>query len=328
MRPQPSYDQPAYEQPSYDQPSYGQPSYDQPFYRQGPPVSTVPADVGAAPPPVSPNGRSGGFRRWPPVLTAVGVLVLVLVAIAQFIVLRNTDSELGRTQRSLAAQNKDIGALHKGQAADARRTTALEAQAKGTLNPATVAKHVLPSVFRVRAGDEIGTAFALGKAPNGGGTLLITNYHVIANEQASGGSDVTLEQGANTSYPGKILRGDETHDLAVILLGKTVPLLKAAGKQIQPGDPVVAIGSPLGLTNTVTSGIVSGLRTVPGLESEGEKIQFDAAINPGNSGGPVVNATGEVVGVAQIKIIGQDKTAEGLALAIPITEVCQDLISC
>lgn len=290
-------------------------------------VAVLPAGYGGQPPP--PAARSGsGFRDRLPLLTAIGVLILVILVVGQFVLQAGTNSRLHDTQRDLAAEKSSVQSLQSEQGALSRRASALEAQAKGTLNPSQVAKDVLPSVFRVRAGNEIGTAFAVGQAPSGGGTLLVTNYHVIANLQASGGSAVTLQQGNNSSYAGTVLRGDEQHDLAVIKMNRTIPRLTAAAKTIQPGDPVVAIGSPLGLTNTITSGIVSGLRSVPGLESEGEKIQFDAAINPGNSGGPVVNAGGQVVGVAQIKIIGSDKTAEGLALAIPITEVCQDLISC
>ena len=290
-------------------------------------AAVLPAGYGGQPPtPIRRPG--GGFGARLPLLTALGVLLLAILVVVQFVLQAGTNSRLHDTQRDLSAQRSTVKSLQAEQGDLNRRASALEAQAKGTLNPSQVATDVLPSVFRVGAGDEIGTAFAVGAVPSGGGTLLVTNYHVIANLQASGDSAVTLQQGNNTSYAGTVLRGDEQHDLAVIKIGRSIPRLEAAPKTIQPGDPVVAIGSPLGLTNTITSGIVSGLRTVPGLESEGEKIQFDAAINPGNSGGPVVNASGQVVGVAQIKIIGSDKTAEGLALAIPITEVCQDLITC
>ena len=94
---------------------------------------------------------------------------------------------------------------------------------------------------------------------------------------------------------------------------------------MRPGEPVVVVGAPLGLANTVTTGVVSAVRAdVPGLASK--VIQFDAAISPGNSGGPVSNAAGQVVGVAQAKIMAAG--TDGLASAIPISEVCDALVAC
>ena len=84
------------------------------------------------------------------------------------------------------------------------------------------------------------------------------------------------------------------------------------------GDPVLAVGSPLGLGNSVSSGIVSAFHD--GI------IQFSAPISPGNSGGPVVDRTGRVVGVARSKLVGDG--AEGLSFAIPIALVCSTVATC
>jgi S1-C subfamily serine protease len=187
-----------------------------------------------------------------------------------------------------------------------------------------VARKVLPSVFRVRAGDATGTAFAFGAPSTGTGTLLITNYHVVEGVVERGRRSATVERGKE-KVPVQIVKMDERRDLAVLQTSKVYPQLAVAAAAVQPGQPVVVVGAPLGLADTVTTGVVSAVRAdVPGLDAR--VIQFDAAISPGNSGGPVINADGQVVGVAQAKIVREG--AEGLALAIPIAEVCDGLVDC
>ena len=86
------------------------------------------------------------------------------------------------------------------------------------------------------------------------------------------------------------------------------------------GESVLVVGAPLGLEDTVTTGVVSAFRSLGGENL----MQFDAAINPGNSGGPVFNAKKEVVGVATLKA----REAEGIGLAIPISVVCETVTLC
>ena len=88
------------------------------------------------------------------------------------------------------------------------------------------------------------------------------------------------------------------------------------------GDPVLAVGAPLGLAGSVTSGLVSAFRTEDGVEY----MQFDAPISPGNSGGPIVDADGQVVGVAVGKYVGGG--AEGLGFAIPTDVLCRRIDTC
>ena len=88
------------------------------------------------------------------------------------------------------------------------------------------------------------------------------------------------------------------------------------------GDSVLVVGAPLGLEDTVTSGIVSARRT----ENGHDYLQFSAPISPGNSGGPVVDDQGRVIGTAVAKFVGDD--AEGLALAVPVAHVCDGLHAC
>ena len=102
------------------------------------------------------------------------------------------------------------------------------------------------------------------------------------------------------------------------------PAVTRAPKPVEVGTAVLLIGAPLGLTQSVTSGVVSAIRNdIPG-DAGKTFIQFDAAINPGNSGGPVVNAEKQVVGVAAAKANG----AEGIGLAIPISVACQSFGIC
>jgi putative serine protease PepD len=250
-------------------------------------------------------------------------LMLLFVAAVQALLLMGLGSDLDRAKadqrqaQAVAAQQKeDLGNLTK-------RIQSLEERTAGTLNSTAVAKKVLPSVFSVRAGNATGTAFAFGQDASGG-TLLVTNYHVVSAAITAGAKTVTIERFSQT-YPVTIDRTDPTRDLVVLHAAAKFTPLTASNTEVEPGDPVIVVGAPLGLDNTVTTGVVSAIRDdVKGLASR--VIQFDAAINPGNSGGPVINANGQVVGIAQAKIVAEG--ADGLGLAIPIAEVCKGLISC
>jgi S1-C subfamily serine protease len=159
---------------------------------------------------------------------------------------------------------------------------------------------------------------------------IVTNYHVIANAQTL---SVVFADGHKV--PAQLVRGDESNDLAVVRVHTAVPAVLhfGASSALQPGDPVLAIGSALGqFRNTVTAGVVSATgRSIQ--ESTGytihDMIQTDAAINQGNSGGPLLNDRGQVVGIdtavergsQSASIFGADNSvvAEGLGFAISST---------
>jgi S1-C subfamily serine protease len=182
-----------------------------------------------------------------------------------------------------------------------------------------VSATVLPSVFRVVAADGTGTGFAFANEAAEGGTNIITNYHVIEANWESGDKQVAIEQ-ENRRFTGQITKADQRADLAIIHSTEQFPRLTSAPDPAKPGQPVVVVGSPLGLENSVTSGVISALRTT----SQGQVLQFDAPVNPGNSGGPIVNAQGQVVGVVNAKLTN----AEGISLGIPVAVVCQTLGIC
>jgi 2-alkenal reductase len=150
------------------------------------------------------------------------------------------------------------------------------------------------TIFGVQPG---GTAEGSGFIVDTKGDI-VTNYHVIAQA-----SSLTVVFSSGKKVPAHLVRGDESSDLALVRVQATVPAVLHFGNSdaLQPGEPVMAIGSALGeFRNTVTAGVVSALgRTIqePSGVSLHDMIQTDTAINQGNSGGPLLNDHGQVVGI-------------------------------
>jgi len=282
---------------------------------------SAPAGSWSSPPfpqPYPPQVPGPRPRR--PVVLALLVVVLFLVAGGEGYLILQQNDRLDRADKRASA---DRAAADKRESALDGRVKALEQRLAGSLDSTAVANAVLPSVFRVDAGQFTGTAFAVGKAPAGGGTDLVTNYHVIQSIYEKGTKDAALERDSQR-FPVKITQVDSKNDLALLHSTETFHRLVSASAQVQAGAPIVVVGAPLGLAQTVTTGVVSAIRNdFPG---EGGKtfIQFDAPINPGNSGGPVVNAQQQVVGIASAKA----NNAEGIGLAIPIAMACQAFSIC
>jgi putative serine protease PepD len=194
---------------------------------------------------------------------------------------------------------------------------------------AGIAQRVLPSVVSINTSTFNGGGAGSGFIIDGTGYIL-TNNHVISDAVISGGKiQVSLNDG--TTFDGEVIGRDASFDLAVIKINATG--LKALqfgdSDKIQVGDAVIAIGSPLGLSGTVTTGIISAKdRAVTTGDSATESsfinaLQTDAAINPGNSGGPLVDATGAVIGInSAIASLGTSSQAGsiGLGFAIPINQ--------
>ncbi|NEO17581.1 MULTISPECIES: HhoA/HhoB/HtrA family serine endopeptidase [Moorena] len=148
--------------------------------------------------------------------------------------------------------------------------------------------------------------------------ILLTNAHVVENADKV---TVTLKDGRK--FDGQVKGVDEFTDLAVVKInGTSLPIASLGdSSQVQVGDWAIAVGNPLGLDNTVTLGIVSTIGRSSAQAGIPDKrldfIQTDAAINPGNSGGPLLNATGEVIGInTAIRA-----NAMGIGFAIPINKV-------
>jgi 2-alkenal reductase len=159
---------------------------------------------------------------------------------------------------------------------------------------------------------------------------LVTNFHVVA-----GGTAYSVILSDGQEYPAELVGTDEVTDLAVLHIQEAPPAVVPLGDSgtLQRGQPVLAIGSPLGtFTNTVTRGIISALeRDFPLAGYYSNLIQHDAAINPGNSGGPLLNLAGEVIGVNTLAVPEDENgnPVQGLFFAIPsntVREVVGSLI--
>jgi S1-C subfamily serine protease len=251
------------------------------------------------------------------------VLALVLVPVLaaglglQTWRLLEVSSQLDRADQRLSdlVQGQEYG----GERLDALedRASELERRAGEAFNSEEIAAAVVPSVFMVVAGDFTGTAFAVGPAADDGGTNLFTNHHVVQPVWDSGGREVVLER-TNQRYPAEIVAVDEEGDVAWLRTDTSFRGLRAGTGEVRSGQPIIAVGAPLGLTDVVTTGVVSSpSQELP--DGSGPWIQFDAAVNPGNSGGPVVNSDQQVVGIATRK--GND--AEALGFAVPISIACE-----
>ena len=164
-------------------------------------------------------------------------------------------------------------------------------------------KQVLPAVVTVVGFNTAGKVIRLGSGvfidPEG---HLITNLHVIKEVARA---EVRLPKGE--VYPlTEMVAADDKADLvklAVNLPGGAPHYLTVSGARPEVGEHVVVLGSPLGLEQTVTEGLVSAIRTVP---NRGEFLQISAPISPGSSGGPVVNMKGQVIGIATFQVRGQN----------------------
>jgi S1-C subfamily serine protease len=174
-----------------------------------------------------------------------------------------------------------------------------------------------PQAQRQRA---LGSGFVIDKAGH-----IVTNYHVI-----EGARSVEVSFSNNESNSAKIVGSDPSTDIAVLKVDAhsraLTPLRLGNSDAVRVGDPVIAIGNPFGYERTVTSGIVSALQRViqaPNNYSIDHVIQTDAALNKGNSGGPLLNASGDVIGVNS-QIQTGDPTAQGnvgIGFAVPINTV-------
>ena len=194
-----------------------------------------------------------------------------------------------------------------------------------------VAAEVLPSVVSISVQSQAGTGTGTGVVISSDGQIL-TNNHVV---ESGGNLTVTFHDG--TSASAEVVGTDPVTDLAVIqardVSGLTAAELGSSG-DLEVGQQVVAIGSPFGLEGTVTTGIVSAVgRPVSAGQTQDSRavidaIQTDAPINPGNSGGPLVNMSGQVVGINSA-IYTPSAGSVGLGFAIPIDQakpIAEELI--
>jgi S1-C subfamily serine protease len=186
---------------------------------------------------------------------------------------------------------------------------------------ADTAAKLLPSVVQIEADGALGSGFV---AADGG--LILTASHVVG-----GSESVTLRLQDGTSVSGTVVAVDKSIDTAVIRAEEAAtadlkPLALGALADVQVGEMTIAIGSPFGLSQTVTTGIVSALgRTVPTPMGElHDLIQTDAAINSGNSGGPLIDREGRAIGI-NTAIASASGGSDGIGFAVPVDQASRIL---
>ena len=202
----------------------------------------------------------------------------------------------------------------------------------GNLSIKDIAKKVLPTVVSISVNSTSGSGTGSGSIVQSDATksYIVTNNHVI--DDAVSGGKVTVEFQDGTELTATIKGRDIAYDLAVLEISKgNLPTISTGdSSKVLIGDLSVAIGSPLGLSGTVTSGIISALNrpVLAGSTNQAsyiDALQTDAAVNPGNSGGPLVNGQGEMIGVnSAIASLGASSAVTtgniGLGFAIPINQ--------
>jgi S1-C subfamily serine protease len=249
-------------------------------------------------------------------------IILIALLVWAFVYFTSHDSFLSFNHAPLLNVVEHPGRFDLTEAAAQPAFTPLEQ------NNIAVYKRVLPSVVNVTS-SALTFDFFYGVVPQqgqGSGFILskdgqiLTNYHVIENAQKV---EVTLSD--KHKYPARIILQDQAHDLALLQISAAnlTAAVLSDSRGLQVGQDVYAIGNPFGLNGTMTTGIISSIRSV--REPQGvlieNAIQTDAAINPGNSGGPLLNSRGEVIGMNTLIASNGAEQSSGIGFAIPIDTI-------
>lgn len=278
-----------------------------------PPTGSAPlpgAAPASAPAPVHVVRRGPGLLGTVLVAAVVAAVVGAFAGLAGYAVGRGVD----RTQDRAAAASSRPGVVSRpaGVASDN--------------DIAAIAAATLPSVVSILAEGTAQSGSGSGFVIRSGGYLL-TNNHVV--DLVADGGTLTVVFNDGTRLPGTVVGTNPSYDLAVVKVDRTgLPAVTLGDSDsVAVGDVAIAIGAPLGLDGTVTSGIISALdRPVTAGDSSDvayiNAIQTDAAINPGNSGGPLLDGNGDVIGInSAIASLATNQTSEvgsiGLGFAIP-----------
>ncbi len=182
-----------------------------------------------------------------------------------------------------------------------------------------VTRRATPAVVGIQTSSGAGSGVLIR-----GDGVIVTNAHVVGNAE-----QVRVSLADGSEYVGAVLGRDPSIDIAVVrIAGTNLPAAPLADSdQIEVGQSAIALGNPLGFERTVTRGIVSGLNRALGNQLD-ELIQTDAAINPGNSGGPLLNSSGEVIGINTAAV--NPGLASGIGFAVPINlarDVAEQLLT-
>jgi S1-C subfamily serine protease len=216
---------------------------------------------------------------------------------------------------------RDGGAEAPARAAPSASPSASDAP----LTVAEVYQTLLPSVVRIETTGGSGSGRTMAESATGTGVIANANGTILtALHVVDGAKQIKVSYADGSSTAATVAASDSKQDIAMLTPAKlpetVVPAVLGGGAGV--GDSVVAIGNPLGLTATTTSGVVSGLDRVMTRQAGGDisgLIQFDAAVNPGSSGGPLLNDRGQVIGIVIALANPTDAgTFIGIGFAVPI----------
>ena len=321
----PSFGQPAYGQAPYGSPHgqapYGQAPYGQAPYGQAPDGASAYGSTPAWGSPWEAPVREPGRSPRTALLVAGAVLAAAVAG--------------GVTGGVVAATRDGNGLTDPGASLGSGVSSSTTVE-RAPDSVAGIADRVLRSTVSISVTTGSGGGSGSGVVLRDDGYVL-TNNHVVAAGANGGTITVTVNGSNGRELPARIVGRDPETDLAVIRVdggGPLVPATLGRSADLVVGDPVIAIGSPLGLNGTVTTGIVSALnRTVNVPGEDGQRatpllnaIQTDAAINPGNSGGALVDVKGAVIGInSAIATLGSSGNGDqsgsiGVGFAIPVDE--------
>jgi putative serine protease PepD len=304
--------------PRYEQPRPGPSPYG---WHAQPPQQPSGAFPGGPGPNWAPVPGLPLNERRSPAMSAFVVIAMIVALVA---------GALGAGVGVLASNGGEPGSVDLGGGAT---TTGSKNRDPGSV--AGIASRLVPSVVMIKVSNGTEGGAGTGFIVRGG--YIVTNNHVVAPAVSGGNMQVVFNDGHTTTAT--VVGHDPNSDIAVIkpgTLGDRPALSLGNSDDLAVGDPVIAIGSPLGLAGTVTTGIVSALNRPVSTSGEGGEsayinaVQTDAAINPGNSGGPLVDAKGSVIGVnSAIATLGdqtlgsekQQSGSIGLGFAIPSNQV-------
>ncbi len=290
-----------------------------PSWGAPPAAAAQPGNPYGAPPLAGPPAPKAPKQRKP-----LGAGAVIAIAAVVSLLIGTLGGFLGYALAGSSDTQNSSSSLGAGDTS--MQVPTAEEAATGDNSIATIADRMLPTVVSIAEQGQTSAGTGSGFIVREDG-YIVTNNHVV--EGAANGGSLTVEFNDGTSKPATIVGRNASYDLAVIKVdAKGLPVASIGNSDtMQVGDTVVAVGSPLGLTGTVTSGIISAVNRPVTAGGEGETsyinaIQTDAAINPGNSGGPLVNSAAEVIGVnSAIASLGQDATSQagsiGLGFAIP-----------
>lgn len=272
--------------------------------------ATPPSGPGTGPGPAAGQSRPERERRMWPAIVGTAALTAVLASGGSVLAINALDDDVApQSSTSIAGGSSNISLTTVGE------TTWEE-----------TASQVAPSVVAIQVATSSGEGEGSGVIIDASGRI-VTNNHVVAG---ANNDTVQVSLSDGRIYDAKIVGLDPSTDLAVVQLvdppQDLQPATFADSDKVLVGNPVMAVGNPLGLANTVTTGIVSALsRPVSTMDESSyvvtNAIQIDAAINPGNSGGPLFNAAGEVIGItSSIATLSSGSSRAGsigLGFAIP-----------